>query len=139
MLTLMFTVFVALPAALLTVSVTVKVLLFAGPFHTKVCEGFWALLCAEPSPKFQSHAVMGQLMAWDRSVNVTASGLVPWVLDAVKSASGDSQAGVGDGVALGLGVAESDELALGLGVSVGAGPDDGGGAGVGGTGVGSGG
>src|SRR5260221_12244978 len=62
------------------VSVTVKV-----PELLYVCEGFCAELWAEPSPKFQSQAVIVPL---DSSVNCTNNGAWPEVGLAVKFAVG---------------------------------------------------
>src|SRR5437899_3401443 len=50
-----------------------------------VCDGFCTELCAEPSPKFQSQAV---IVPVDWSVNCTVNGACPEVGLAVKLAAG---------------------------------------------------
>ena len=56
-----------------------------------VCDGFSALLCEEPSPKFQSRLVMLPL---DWSVNCTLKGALPEVGFALKFAVGAGGGGV---------------------------------------------
>jgi len=56
-----------------------------------VCDGFTAVLCDVPSPKFQSRLVMLPL---DWSVNCTVKGALPDVGLAVKFAVGAGGGGV---------------------------------------------
>jgi hypothetical protein len=71
-------VILVLPVAFLTVKVTVY-----APAVEYLCDGFLRV-AVPPSPKFQSHEV-GELV--DVSVNVTVSGIVPDVGEAMKSAT----------------------------------------------------